>query len=106
MNAMNENPLAISPSYCFTCGGDPCILPSFCRACRIVDARNSRAAKQAIQVRPALRPTPKFVIEAIMVTIRARGVTALDESANVERLSRCDERALAEINRRIAEMTK
>jgi hypothetical protein len=41
-----------------------------------------------------------------MVTIRARGVTALDESANVERLSRCDERALAEINRRIAEMTK
>jgi hypothetical protein len=44
---LHGNPLAISPSYCFTCGGDPCILPSFCIACREVDFRNYRAASQA-----------------------------------------------------------
>jgi hypothetical protein len=104
MNALNENPLAISPSYCFTCGGDPCVLPSFCKACRIVDARNSRAAKQAIHVWPATRPTPKVVIEAIIYCVRERGVTALDEPANVERLSRCDPAVRAEINRRIAKI--
>jgi hypothetical protein len=45
--ALHGNPLAISPSYCFTCGGDPCILPSFCIVCREVDFRNYRAASQA-----------------------------------------------------------
>jgi hypothetical protein len=53
MNALLElyllhgNPWAISPTYCFTCGGDPCSLPSFCDACRAVDFRNYRAVTQA-----------------------------------------------------------
>jgi hypothetical protein len=44
---LHGNPWAISPSYCFTCGGDPCILPSFCEACRQADFRNYRAVSQA-----------------------------------------------------------
>jgi hypothetical protein len=47
-------------------------------------------------------PTPQSTIEAIMWCVRERGLAALDESANVERLSRCDEAARAEIERRCA----
>jgi hypothetical protein len=48
------------------------------------------------------RPTPKAVVEAIMWCVRDRGLAALDEPANVERLARCDEAARAEIKRRCA----
>jgi hypothetical protein len=50
---------------------------------------------------PNRHATPESTIEAIMVAVRARGVAALREPANVERLLRCDPSALAEINRRI-----
>jgi len=40
-------------------------------------------------------------IEAIMCTVGARGVSALKEPANIERLSGCDAHARKEINRRI-----
>lgn len=40
-------------------------------------------------------------IETIMCAVRARGVPALKEPANIERLSRCDAAARKEINRRI-----
>jgi hypothetical protein len=40
-------------------------------------------------------------IETIMCSVRARGVPALKEPANIERLSRCDAAARKEINRRI-----
>jgi hypothetical protein len=48
------------------------------------------------------RPTPGVVIEAIMHCVRERGLDELKEPANVERLNRCDEAALAEIKRRCA----
>jgi hypothetical protein len=48
------------------------------------------------------RPTPNVVLEAIMWCVRERGLEALDEPANIERLSRCDEAARAEIERRCA----
>jgi hypothetical protein len=44
--------------------------------------------------------TLKATIEAIMWCVRTRGVGALQEPANIERLSRCDEASKAEINRR------
>lgn len=47
------------------------------------------------------RPTPKTTIEAVLYCVRERGLAALKESTNVERLSRCDARAKAEINQRI-----
>jgi hypothetical protein len=50
---------------------------------------------------PVRRPTPQTTIEAILYCIRERGLAALKEPANVERLSRCDRVAKAEIDRRI-----
>jgi hypothetical protein len=50
------------------------------------------------------RRTPQTTIEAIMYTVRARGVAALKEPANIERLSRCDGAAKDEINQRIARL--
>jgi hypothetical protein len=51
---------------------------------------------------PARHATPASTIEAIMYCVRTRGVAALKEPANIERLARCDDPAKAEINRRIA----
>jgi len=52
------------------------------------------------------RPTPQVSIEAIMVGVRERGLKALEERANIERLSRCDESARAQINSRIARISE
>jgi hypothetical protein len=52
---------------------------------------------------PQRHRTPQSVVEAIVFTVRERGVeAALQEPANVERLSRCGKAALAEIKRRCA----
>ena len=48
--------------------------------------------------------TPQTTIEAIMCTVRTRGVAALKEPANIERLSRCDGAAKDDINQRIARL--
>jgi hypothetical protein len=48
-----------------------------------------------------LHPTPKTTIDAIMYCVRERGFDALQEPANIERLSRCDDAAIDEINTRI-----
>jgi hypothetical protein len=53
---------------------------------------------------PHKRPTPAVTIEAILYCVRTRGLAALKEPDNRERLSRCDRAALAEINRRIGVM--
>ena len=46
--------------------------------------------------------TRQSTIEAVMYSVRMRGRAALAEPNNVERLSRCDDAALAEIKRRTA----
>jgi hypothetical protein len=51
---------------------------------------------------PENRPTPPVTVEAIWHTVRERGLDALQEPANLERLARCDGAALAEIDARIA----
>jgi hypothetical protein len=108
-------------SACIICGADPCINASFCDQCRKADAR-LRAERRN---RPAdsipedwdrtsidtlwdalnyerQRPTPQSAIEAIMYCVRERGLGALKEPANIERLLRCDEPAKAQINTGIA----
>src|SRR5262249_8216256 len=47
------------------------------------------------------RPTPQSTVEAILYDVRPRGVAALNDPQNVERLARCDEAAKAQINKRI-----
>jgi hypothetical protein len=53
-----------------------------------------------------LRPTPQTTIEAIMWCVRERGLAALKERINQERLSRCDAAARQQINKRIERLKK
>lgn len=53
---------------------------------------------------PRRFPTPNATIDAIMHCVNERGMAALKEPANVERLSRCDEGARATIKERIAKL--
>jgi hypothetical protein len=50
------------------------------------------------------RPTPSVVIEAIWLCVRERGIAALAQPANQERLTRCDDKARAELERRIEKL--
>jgi hypothetical protein len=50
------------------------------------------------------RPTPQTTIEAIMHSVRERGLGSLKEPANIERLVRCDQAAKEQIDRRIAKL--
>jgi len=50
------------------------------------------------------RPTPQTTIEAIMFCVRERGPPALHEPANIERLNRCDDAAIAEIDARTTKL--
>jgi hypothetical protein len=52
------------------------------------------------------RPTPQTTIEAIMYCFRERGLAALKEPNNQERLSRCDAAARQQINQRIERLKK
>ena len=50
------------------------------------------------------RPTPQATIEAIMHSVRERGLKVLKEPANIERLVRCNQAAKEQIDRRIAKL--
>jgi hypothetical protein len=86
------------PFACDVCFSTPCLTPGFCEACRVADAQQQQPSKS--ENRP--RPTPRSTTEAIMWTVRKRGPQALHEQANIERLSRCDDAAIAEIDALIA----
>jgi hypothetical protein len=66
--------------------------------------RISLDALWALLNRP--RRTPQTTIEAILICVRERGLKALEERANIERLSCCDESARAQINDRIARLVE
>jgi hypothetical protein len=53
---------------------------------------------------PARHATPQSTVEAILFCVRSRGLAALKEPANEERLSRCDEAAMKQIHDRIKKM--
>ena len=65
--------LRASARQCGTCGGQPCVNPSFCDACRRADARAIGTA--GLAAKP--RPTPAVTVEAIKQAVRERGVAAL-----------------------------
>jgi hypothetical protein len=85
---------------CATWGKTPCGNPTFCGACRDADRRKARGERD----RPRRRPTPQVTVETIMWAVRERGLAVLNEPANIERLSRCDADALAQIDTRLAEL--
>lgn len=76
---------------CDMCGASPCRNPSFCEACRQTEQRRDARTSQQ-------------TIDDILGSVRERGLAALHELHNIERLSRCDERALREIDRRLSEL--
>jgi hypothetical protein len=71
-------------------------------AAKRFDAVRARAEKRRRQSEKCSCPTPRTTVEAILWCVRERGVEALREPANIERLLRCDSAARAEINERIA----
>jgi hypothetical protein len=89
--------------HCSICGCAPCGTPGFCQMCREADRKAAAQSLGALRERlNNPRRTSQSTIEAILVAIRTRGLAALREPANIERLKRCDAQARAEINRRIA----
>ena len=84
---------------CPTCGGAPCVNPSFCATCRSIESRTDSRPSPAD---PRSRTTPDSLVEAIKYSLRARGLLALKEPATIERLGRCDQGARNCINEWIA----
>ena len=106
-------------SACETCGNNPCVNPSFCAASRKADREIGqrlppgissdwdRMSLDALWARlNQARATPQSTVEAVMFCVRERGLKTLEESANLERLSRCDESARAQINNQIARIAE
>jgi hypothetical protein len=91
-NAVMDLRISVAPLACGICGAVPCANPSFCAACRVADQQQPRLAQREVEH----RPTPQTTIEAILYCVKARGQSALQEPANLERLSRCDAAALAQ----------
>lgn len=78
-----------------------------CVECQVRAAEADHAIPEKKKVAAAKpRPTPPSVIEAIMYSVRTRGVAALKEPATVERLSRCDPDARDQIKQRIAALKR
>jgi hypothetical protein len=55
---------------------------------------------------PRNRPTPQVTIEAVVFSVQEHGIQALKEPSTIERLSRCDKAAMAQIEERIAKLGK
>jgi hypothetical protein len=87
-------------NWCGTCGCTPCSNPASCRLCREVDRRPAKERHETrhVEVRNS---TPAVTVEAVIYSIRARGLAALKEADVLGRLNRCDTAAKAEINQRI-----
>src|SRR5262249_47755564 len=107
----------LQPRTCDVCECSPCETPTFCAECRRADARAEKPSEKTARLKRLMaddisierayeemlrnRPTPQVTVEAILYTVRERGVAALKEPANLERLSRCDAAAKEQINKRI-----
>ena len=101
--------------FCPHCGQSPCVTPNICALSagagapdertrlhrELLDGNVSREAAYRALNGAGRFPTPQTTIEAILHCVGSRGVRALDEPKNQERLRQCDEAALAEIDRRI-----
>jgi hypothetical protein len=53
---------------------------------------------------PHRHATPQSTIEAVLHSVRTRGIPALEQPGNKERLSRCDAAARRKIDERITKL--
>jgi hypothetical protein len=101
---------------CSICGCAPCGTPGFCQMCREVDRKAAAQRRREHDLPQGWEDmslgalwerldnpwrTSPSTIEAILVAVCMRGLAALKEPANLERLRRGDAKAQAEIDRRI-----
>jgi transposase len=105
---------------CDVCGGTPCINSTFCRACRRADekARQRATDPKILRARRLLDDnvsfeaayhelnrtpgrTPTATVEALMYSLRTRGVAALEEPATKRRLSELSDEQVDEVGARL-----
>ncbi len=95
---------------------------SFEAACRRADAKAKNPSEHIKQLRALLwdevslvsawtliqrrQATARATIEALCMSVKERGIEALTDPTNQDRLRRCDAAAIAEIDRRIVALTK
>jgi hypothetical protein len=84
---------------CPTCGADPCINPGFCALCRETDRR--RQQQQTPARPPDTRRAAETTVEALMYSLRQRGVRALDETDTRRRLAELSDEQLVEVGARL-----
>jgi hypothetical protein len=69
---------------------------------RLLDSAVSLDSAYREMNAPERHPTPQSTIESVLICVRERGLAALDEPANVQRLMTFDADADAQLNIRIA----
>ena len=109
----------MSAFACRTCGCTPCKSRGFCRLCRAADRKRKQKPDQRLPSNwdemtdgalwdllnaPQRHGTAQSTVDAILHGVKARGVAALKEPANLERLARCDESARATVNAQISKL--
>jgi len=99
-NGIMELRASVAPLTCDVCDSAPWVNPSFSAACSLADQQRRGLSQRGIEH----RRTPQTTIEAIIHCVRERGLAALEEPPNVERLDRCDRTARAQINERITRL--
>jgi hypothetical protein len=92
----------VNPSFCAL--ADCAITPESGLHHRLLEDNISLEAAYRALNDAGRYPTPAATIEAILYCVRERGIGALKELKNQERLRQCDEAARAQINRRIAKL--
>jgi hypothetical protein len=60
------------------------------RTCPLPNGWASMSVPLLYETIMARRPAPEVTLHALYYAVRFRGVSALDEPVNIERLSRCD----------------
>jgi hypothetical protein len=104
---------------CLICGADPCINPTFCAPCRRADRAAVKHDDPRLQRLRQLLPrsvsperawhelnrTPgraaTSTVEAVMFSLRERGVKALDETGTRHRLAQLSEEQVIEVGDRL-----
>jgi hypothetical protein len=97
-------------------------MDTFEAACRRADAKAKNPSEHIKQLRALLcddvslvsawtliqrcHAASRATIEALCESVKERGIEALNDPTNQDRLRRCDEAAIEEINRRIVALTK
>jgi transposase len=85
-------------SACPTCGASPCIIPSFCAACRDADRRQLKAHFEGEKQRSG---ASQATVEALMWSLRERGTKALEEPGTKRRLSELNNQQVIEVGNRL-----